>query len=153
MQSTLGGETLGEFERILEVAAVLDKFGPKRAHRGVLFTAVTMRYDDRRSYPGARRRIRDTLAVIAARRRDQAGDRMRCAREAVDIDDSAAQLERADRAVVLVLDPDLGAGARAEQRPSDLRRGGERRADDLRRGDKFVTPRQGHATPEGASDA
>jgi len=83
MQAALGGEALREFERFLKVAAVLDQFRAERAHRGVLFAAVAMRHDDRRAYPGARRRIRDTLAVIAARRRDQAGYGIRCAREAL----------------------------------------------------------------------
>ena len=35
-------------------------------------------------------------------------------RQAVDVDDSAAQFERADGAVVLVLDPDFGAGSGAD---------------------------------------
>src|SRR4029077_13924497 len=90
--------------------------------------------------------VSDTLAVIAARRGDQARRRTRRAREAVNINDSAAKLERAHRAVVFVLDPDFGPGARTEQRPSDLRRWSDRRADNLRRGDQLVAPRQGHSS-------
>ncbi len=145
MQAALGGESLGEFERGLEIVPVLDQVRAERAHRGILLAAVAMRDYDRHVHPRARPGVCDTLAVIAARRRDQARGRTRRAREAVDIDDSAAQLERAHGAVVFVLDPDFGAGARTEQRPADLRRWSDRRADDLRRGDKFVAPRQNHA--------
>ena len=70
VQAALDGHSLGEFERFLEVAAVLDQLRAERAHRGIFLAAVAMRHDYGRAHPGARRRIRDTLAMIAARRRD-----------------------------------------------------------------------------------
>ncbi len=144
MQPALGGEVLGEFKRVLEVMPVLDQFRAKRAHRGILLAAVAMRDDDRRLHSGPRRGVRDTLAVIAAGCRDQARRRTRRAREAVHIDDSAAQLERADGAVIFVFDPDFCSSARSEQRPSNLCRWSDRPADNLRRGDQFIAPRQDH---------
>ena len=78
----------------------------------------------------------DALAVIAAGRRDDAGDAPAAGRfRRSHVDEAAAHLEGADRRVVLVLDPDLGARALAEQRPAILRR---RRHDRMHEGGRLL---------------
>jgi len=68
-----------------------------------------LRHDDRRGKAEGGGGIGDTLAVIAGRRGDDAADlRLRPA-QIVEIHHAAAHLEGADRGVVLVLDPNLGA--------------------------------------------
>ena len=64
----------------------------------------------------------DRLTVIAARGGDDAAGAGMAPPEVVHVGEAAAHLEGADGRVVLVLDPDLGAGARGQQRPGNLRR-------------------------------
>src|SRR5262245_11834182 len=69
----------------------------------------------------ARRAATATLwAVVASRRRDDAGDSGLAALQLVHVDKAAADLEGTDECMVLVLHPDLGARALREQRPEDL---------------------------------
>src|SRR5579871_5051757 len=104
---------LGQRQRIfvsrLEVVTVLDQAPAKGRHRPVLFDAVAVRNDDRRRQPEPGRGIGDALAVIAAGRGDHSGELRLAAFELVEIDEPAAQFESADRGVVLMLDPQLGA--------------------------------------------
>ena len=102
--------------------AMLDQFGAERAHGCVLLDAVAVGHDDDRRQPDAPRRECHALAVIAAGGRDHAGDIRLLPLQLLHVGESAAQLEGADRRVVLVLDPDLRARALAEQGPAILRR-------------------------------
>ena len=81
-----------------------------------------MRHGDHAAQAVAARREGDRLAVVAARGGDDAAHRGLAAHQCIHVDQAAAQLERADRCVVLVLDPDLGSERGAEQRPGVLRR-------------------------------
>ena len=105
----------------LEIVARLDQPRAERAHREVLFAAVAVRHDDRRreTQPGSG--IGNALAVIAAGRGDDAPHVRFGTTQIVEIDETAAQFEGADRRVVLVLDPDLGTDPLSEQRPAILR--------------------------------
>jgi hypothetical protein len=95
--------------RRLEVLTVLDELDSQGAHRRVLRCAVAMRYDDGGRQPIAARGKADRLPVVAARRADNAAHRARRAAEVVEVHQPAAQLEGADRSVVLVLHPHLRA--------------------------------------------
>ena len=118
----------GEFGRIvvggLEVVSVLDQLAAEGAHGEVLLAAVAMRHDDGGGPSATAGSEGDTLSVIAAGGGDHAGEVRLLAGEPVHVDGCAAQLERADRGVVLVLDPYLGAAAGVQQRPGV---GGRRR--------------------------
>ena len=83
---------------------------------------IAMRYDDRGRQSGALRGESQRLAVIAARRRDDAFDMRPFAFQPLDVEEASAQLESADRRVIFVFDEDLGADPRAQQRPRILRR-------------------------------
>ena len=76
------------------------------------------RHGDRQAPPG----IGQTLAVVAARGAYQARAAGLPAPVAIEIDQPTAHLEGADGRVILMLDPDLAAGALAQQRPGILRR-------------------------------
>src|SRR5262245_37731127 len=55
-------------------------------------------------------------------RRDDARDAGLAALQLVHVDEAAADLEGTNERMILVLHPDLGAGALRKQRPEDLRR-------------------------------
>ena len=119
----------GGLAGLVEVAAHLDQLGAKCPHRGVLLNRIAERADDGggdADTPGAEG---NGLAVVAARGGDDAvGQPVVLA--ALHGDDAAPHLEGADGRMVLVLDPDLAARLRSEQRPGILRGGGHRRIDD-----------------------
>ena len=118
------------FQRGLEVMAVHHQFGAKGLHRRVLLDRVALGHDDGRGEPVGARGEGDRLAVIAARRGDDAGTIRTGSPQFADMDQPAAHLEGAGRRMVLVLDPDIGAGACGEQRPGVGRRRRHRRVDD-----------------------
>ena len=120
--AALAGDLCRMVLRLVEVAAVFDEFGAETAHRRVLLGRIAMRYDDRGRQSGALRGESERLAVIAARRRDDAFDMRPFAFEPLHVEEASAQLESADRRVIFVLDEDLGADTRAQQRPRILRR-------------------------------
>ena len=108
------GERRGVLARGLEVVAVLDQLGAERAHRGVLLDRVAVRHDDRRRARRARCAANAIdwpwLPRVALTTPRSPGSR---AQQRVEVDQPAAQLERADRRVVLVLDPRPARRARA----------------------------------------
>ena len=112
---------------------MLDQVGAERPHRAVLLDRIAARHEDRRLHAVTARGECEALAVIAAGRRNQPGRRGPLALEAIDIDQSAAHLEGADRGVVLVLDDDRRAEPLRQQRPGMRRRRRHRRPDDLLR--------------------
>ena len=120
--------------RLVEVAAVHDEIRAERLHRRVLVARVALRHDDRAAHAMPARGEGEALAVVAARRADDAGERGVARLERRQQVEAAAHLERAGRRVVLVLDPDLAARAAREQRPRVLRRGRHRRVDVARGG-------------------
>ena len=103
--------------------ARLDELGAKRPHGRVLLHRIALRHDDGGGNAGLGRGKRDALAMIAARGADHSLHTGGVVLELVNIDQSAAHLEGADRRVVLVLHPGLAPSAPGEQRPSILRRG------------------------------
>src|SRR5258706_3047308 len=108
------GECGGVLERFLEVAPMLDQLDAERAHRGVLLDAVAARDDDGRGNAEAPRCPRDALAVIPPARGDHPAHLGLAGAQLAEVSESAAQLERADRAVVIVLQPDLEDASPAE---------------------------------------
>ena len=136
-QALGGGDAGGFLARRFEIRAMLDQPRTERAHRRVLLHAVAVRHDDRHGHAVALPGIGERLPVVAARRRDDAGDIGALARKTFDIDQAAAQLEGAGWRVVLVLDPDIRAAAFAQQRPTVLRRAREARMHQMLRGFEF----------------
>ena len=122
MQPPLPGEPHRLLARGLEVLPVLDELRSERPHGGVLLPRIAVRHDDRDREAETPPGEGEALAVIAARRRDEALGRRLAAHERVDIGQAAAHLEGARRLMVLVLDDDLGAEARRKQRPGEGRR-------------------------------
>ncbi len=122
MQLIALGERGGVLARRLEVGAMLDHLRTQRAHRGVLLARIALRHHHHAAQPGAARGKRHRLPVIAAGGADHA-EAARIARQPLEVHQPAADLERAHRRVVLVLDPDLGAECRGQLRPRVLRRG------------------------------
>ena len=131
-------EPHGLLARILEILAVFDQLRAERAHRGVLLARIAVRDDNRHREAGAPSGEGEALAVIAARRRDQAFRLRRAAHERVYIGEAAANLERAGRLVVLVLDHNLGADPFAKQRPGKSRRRPQRPLHDLMRPPQLI---------------
>src|SRR5690606_22162671 len=109
--------------RGVEILAVLAQLRPEGTHRRVLLDRVSLRHIDDGAQARPRRRPRLGLAVVAARRRDDAGAVGTGAAQPVDEGDGAARLEGADGPMVLVLDSGLGTGGLREKRPGVLRRG------------------------------
>jgi len=131
---------------LLKIGAVLDQFGTEGTHGGVLLTAIAMRNNDDRSQARAAGGKGDALAVIAARGRGHAGDVRFAATEPVHVDDTAAHFEGSGGSVVLVLDPDLRAGARAQERPADLGSGRHDSVDELGRRLQGSEVREAHSS-------
>jgi hypothetical protein len=137
------GEQGGVFVGGLEVVPGLDETGAERRHRPILFAAVAVRHDDRRGNTEPPRRKGNALPVIAARGGDDAFEIGAGAPHVVEIEEAAADLEGADRRVVLVLDPQLGADPPRQERPAILRR---RRHDLMHEfGGGFENGKGGHA--------
>ena len=112
---------IGFFARRVEIVAKLEQFGAEGAHRGVLLRPNCPAA--RRPPRAGRRRWRrgPGLAVIAARRGDDAGRVGMGAAQPVDEGDAAAHLERARRPVVFLLSPNLAAEPGGQLRPGILR--------------------------------
>src|SRR3981189_1427654 len=114
--------TVGFLACRLEILAVLDKLGAKSAYRAILLDRIAMRNIDRHRKAVTACRKRETLAVIAARRRNDPGRAGPFTLQAVEVDQSAAHLESAGRRVVLWLDHNAGAEPLGELRPGIGRR-------------------------------
>jgi hypothetical protein len=106
--------------------AVLDEVGAERTHGGVLVGVVAERDDDVDGQTRGASGERQALPVVAGGRRDDAGGVRASAQQPIDEHQPAANLERADRQVVLVLDPDVRAEVFGEQRPTVGRSGWQR---------------------------
>ena len=106
----------------VEIAAVLDQLGAEGAHGRVLFDRVSIRNHDAHSDTCTRGCKRERLAMVAARCADHAFALRPLAHGTIDIDEPAAQFERPDGSVVLVLDNDIHSRARAQERPGILGR-------------------------------
>ena len=122
MQALGGGEFAGMFEGRLEVVAGLDQACGQGDHSAVLLDGIAVRHDDRGGDADTRGGKGDRLAVVTPGRGADACGIGRALPEARHVDDAAADLEGADRGVVLVLDGDIGAAARREQGPAAQRR-------------------------------
>src|SRR5262249_31787837 len=109
-------------EGVLEIEAMLDEFGTLGAHGGVLLGAITMRHVNDCAQTRAARGDRHALAVVASRRRDDAGNSRLTALQLVHVDEAAGDLEGPVGCLVPVLPPARGAGALREQRPATMGR-------------------------------
>ena len=125
--AVLARQLLAVLAGLVVVAAVLDELGTERAHRGELDRVRPLGDADARLEAEEARRVGDRLAVVARRGGDQAAAPLLLAQLRDEVD-AAANLEGADRLVVLVLDPDLGAdelaqrGVAVERRRAQMRR-------------------------------
>ena len=119
--------------RFVEITAVHDELRAERAHRGVLLRRVAFGHDDRRAQSGPRRGERDALPVVPARRADEPRHVRRALAQRRDVRQPAAHLERAERRMVLVLEPQLDAEPLAQQRPAKRGRDGHDVAHERRR--------------------
>ena len=128
-QVPLGRERLRVVERGLEIRAVDHELAAERSHRRVLAGGVALRHHEGRLEAEPGRGEGNALAVIAPGGGGHARDRAVPA-QVVHENEPAPHLEGTDRRVVLVLDPDFGAGALCQQRPGDLRRRVERLVDE-----------------------
>ena len=126
MESLLGCDALGMLARFLEIAARFDQRHAKCAHRRVLLAAVPERHHDGRGNAVEGSGKPDRLAVVSARGADDTADARLARRQAIEVDEPAAQLECSDGSGVLVLHPDRRAEPFAEQRPAILRGSRER---------------------------
>src|SRR5262245_15311178 len=117
MEPFARGTTHSFLEGVLEIEAMLDEFGALGAHGGVLLGAIAMRHQNDRAQTRPARGDRHALAVVAARRRDDARDTGLAALQLVHVDEAAAELEGTNERMIFVLHPDLGASALREQRP------------------------------------
>ena len=100
--------------RLVEVPSMLDDRRAERSHRGVLVGVVAQGNHDRARHAFEPARERDRLAVIAGRRGNHAAALV--GRQVGDEVQPAANLERAGRIVVLVLDEQAQPGLRVEER-------------------------------------
>ena len=113
--AVLAGELLALLTGGVEVPPVHDQLRAERAHRGELDRVGVLGDADARADAEQARGEGDRLAVIARRRRDQPAPPLLLAELRHEVD-AAADLERADGLVVLVLHPDLGAKELVETR-------------------------------------
>ena len=101
----------------VEITAMLDQPGAKRHHRSVLLAAVAARDHDShgnaRPLPGIGKR----LAMVATGRRDYSTHLGATSAQPVEEGQPATDLERPGRRMVLMLDPDLTAGAGGQEWP------------------------------------
>src|SRR5690606_23619909 len=88
-----------------------------------------VRHHDDGTEPVLARGVGDGLSVIARRRRDNPADLRFAAFQFIEVDETAAELEGTDRAVVLVFDPQLKTEVRLEEGPAVARGGGKVRTD------------------------
>ncbi len=133
VQAALRRQGLRVLVGLLEVGAIFDQLGAERRHRRVFLRVVAAGNDDHRFQADPTGGKGDALAVVAAGGADHPGHVRLLATQRVHVDEAAADLERTDRRMVLVLDPHLAAGAAAQQRPTDLRRRRQMSVDHRRR--------------------
>ena len=126
--AVLGGEALAVLAGRVEVLSVHDQLGAERPHRSELDRVRILGDADARGDAVEARRIGDRLSMVSRRRRDQPA-RPLVLGELRDEVDPAANLERPDRLVVLVLHPDLGTEQLVETRVGIERSRPEMRAD------------------------
>ena len=132
--AAFGGQPQGVLAGGLEVVAVFHQVHAQCAHGRVLLHRIAVRHDDGAGHAMASRGPADALAVVAARGADDLVRQLTPLRQLVEVRQAAADLERAHRVVVLVLEPALRAEALAQQAPAVLRRGLELLVDGACRG-------------------
>jgi len=110
------------------------------------FYAISARHNDHSAQSGTPGGKSNTLTVITARCRDHTSYVRLSLLQLVHVHQPAADLERANGLVVLVLNPNLGAGPLAEQRPTDLRRPLQNGVNEVCRGTELFQGRGYHKT-------
>jgi hypothetical protein len=120
--AAFGGQANSEFAAFLEVVAVFDQRHAQRAHGGVFLQRVAVRNHDGAGHAVGARGPAYALAVVAACGADDVRGQFAAPLQRFEISEPTAQLEGADRRVVFVLDPAVGAQALAGQTPAVLRR-------------------------------
>src|SRR5690242_17405479 len=112
MQLLLIGQRRSMLVRLLEIVAKLDEISAKRSHRGILLRTVAVWNHNDRTQTHTLCGKSDALAVIATRGGNYSIQRWVTASKFLDINESAANFERAQRRMIFVLYPDIRTDAR-----------------------------------------
>jgi hypothetical protein len=121
------GQGLRVLERVLEIGSMLDELDPPSSHRRVLLPAVAVGHDNYGRKPIELSRESDALAVVAARRRNDAAKVRFSMSQLLEINEPTPDLEGAQRGMILVLHPEFCANMLAQLWPAHLRRRRHRR--------------------------
>src|SRR6266704_2939251 len=131
----------------LKILAVLDQLGAKSTYRAILLDRIAVRNIDRHRHAVTACRKRETLSMIAARRRNDPGRVGPFTLQAVEVDQPAAHLESAGRGMVLMFDDDRGTETMRQQRPGMRRRRRHSLPHDLVRAFELPEVKHGSPTP------
>src|ERR1700760_1549222 len=143
MQALPVGDAKCLILRFVEIFAELNEPRPEQRDRRILIGGIALRYVNRRGNAGACRGEGNRLPVIAAGRRDHAGNfRLRSA-QTVQVHDAAANFEGPGRRVILMLDEYLASHTALELGPGVSRRR-RHHAVDQRRGALQLSKLQGN---------
>src|SRR5712691_3127949 len=118
------------FARVVEVASAEDQFGTEGLHGLDLDRVSLLGHADDRADAEQAGGVGDRLAVVPGGGAGHSSTALVLGELGEQVD-AAAYLERADRQMVFVLNPELGAGQRVEGRVSVKRRRREVRSDSL----------------------
>src|SRR5665213_1952371 len=148
-QSLRRRATIGFLACRLKILAVLDKLGAESAYRAILLDRIAVGNIDRHRHTVTACRKGETLAMIAACRRNDPGRARPFTLQTIEIDQSAAHLESAGRRMVLMLDNDRRAEPLRQHRPGIRRRRRHRPAHDLMRALKLGQVKHRRASSTG----
>jgi hypothetical protein len=155
--AVLARETFRVLPGLVEVPPVDDELRAEPLHRRELDRVRALGDAHDRAHTEDSCRERDRLAMVARRRGDDAAPALVLAQLRDEVD-AAADLEGADRQVVLVLDEDFGAdelaqrAVRVERRRLQVRRDPAPRVHDVGEG-RELQQRRAHASPLSCSSA
>src|SRR5258705_2714337 len=139
--------TIGFLACRLKILAVLDQLGAKSTYRAILLDRIAVRNIDRHRHAVTACRKRETLSMIAARRRNDPGRVGPFTLQAVEVDQSTAHLESTGRGMILMFDNDRRTQPLAKQRPGMRRRRRHSLADDLVRAFELPEVKHLNASP------
>ena len=120
--TAFGCQLRGKLERLLEVLPMDNELRALRGHRAIFLFAVAMGNHDQGLQSMQSRSHSHALTMVASRGRNNTFEPRLRLLQPVHVDQCAAQLERSNRGVILVLQPGLGPEPLIQQRPGVLRR-------------------------------